>query len=260
MVNRLDQNESIERVTSRVVRERVLSALVGRHVLVTGAAWPGPASDYAVTRFDGDQIRIAWPEGGVEPPSEGISVDVACTLPDARYRFAASLAGIDGNEVQLRVGPDLLRVQYRQDFRVPVPDDHHVYLVTQEEIAARVLAAAALEAAAASGEPVARPPAGTEEDLAGPRPGYRLLDISLGGARLRWRADRPLPQVGDRVDGELESEFSSPLPIEGEVRRVDAGDDQETRVSLAFRPMPPWPRQRLQALCFDLQRAMMKPR
>ena len=254
MVNRLDQNESIEHVTSRVVRERVLSSLVGRHVLVSGAAWRGPEPDYAVTRFDGDQIRIAWPEGAGDPPPQGISVDVNCTLPDARYRFAANLAGVDGNEVQLRVGPELLRVQYRQDFRVPVPDDHHVYLVPDEEIGAPNPVAPGEEA----------PPAGadvTGEEVEGPPTGYRLMDLSLGGARLRWRADRDLPQVGDRIVGELQSEFSSPLPVEAEVRRVDVGEgDEETRVSLAFRPMPPWPRQRLQSLCFDLQRAMMHSR
>ncbi|MFM7784086.1 MAG: hypothetical protein ACKPE6_05495, partial [Gammaproteobacteria bacterium] len=183
MVNRLDQSESIERVTSRVMRERVLSYLVGRHVLVSGAAWRGPAPDYAVTRFDGDQIRIAWPEGAGDPPSQGVSVDVNCSLPDAQYRFAANLAGVDGNELQLRVGPELLRVQYRQDFRVPVTDDHHVYLVPDDEITAR-------NPVESGEEPPQAPADATGEEVEGPPPGFRLMDLSLGGARLRWRADR----------------------------------------------------------------------
>lgn len=250
MVNRLDRMESVEHVNSRVVRERVLSSLVGRPVLVSGAAWRGPAPDYAVTRFDGDQIRIAWPADGGEPPATGIAVEVNCTLPDARYRFAANLAGIEGNELQLRVGPDLLRVQYRQDFRVPVPDDHHVFLVP--EVPDLLLE-----------EPPALPteqPASAELQGEPPRRlAHAVLDLSLGGARLRWGEDEALPEVGDRIAGELRSEFSSPLAVDGEVRRVDVGEEG-TRVSLSFRPLPPWPRQRLQALCFDLQRAMMQSR
>lgn len=250
MVNRLDQTESVEHVISRVVRERVLSSLVGRHVLVSGPAWRGPGPEYAVTRFDGDQIRIAWPEDGGDPPAAGISVDVNCTLPDARYRFAANLAGVDGNELQLRVGPDLLRVQYRQDFRVPVPEGHHVFLVPD---------ATEWLPGGDPDQPARDPLAGLNEGEPPRRVAHPVLDLSLGGARLRWGDDEALPQVGDRISGELRSEFSSPLAVEAEVRRVDVGEEG-TRISLAFRPMPPWPRQRLQTLCFDLQRAMMQSR
>lgn len=251
MVNRLDRIESVEHVSSRVARERVLSSLVGRHVLVSGAAWRGSATEYAVTRYDGDQIRIVWPESGGEPPAEGIAVDINCTLPDARYRFAANLAGIDGNELQLRVGPDLLRVQYRQDFRVPVPEDHHVFLVPE---APELPGAEAPDPSAATD-----PLAGLDEPEPPRRPAHAVLDLSLGGARLHWGDTEALPEVGDRIAGELRSDFSSPLPVDGEVRRVDVGEEG-TRVSLAFKPLPPWPRQRLQALCFDLQRAMMQSR
>lgn len=213
-----------QKVTFEKEREKILSDLYTKSIQLSGLTDDRRELLFKVKTLDGENLVLEFAEPTVKGVKPGQALQVVFGLADGLFLFLTKADRVEGGRIHAKVGPELYKMQRRNNFRALVPPDANVVF--------RV----------ASFNTQTFP----KKELSG-------VDLSAGGIRLRWNSGLPQPKVEDQLSGWLRLPTGKELELFGTIRTVFVRDG-DIDVGVEFQNLSIRDEQTLLFICMQMLR------
>ena len=222
----MSDSNDFQPVTFAKDRERVFQELGQKPVLVTAWTSGGRPLFFHVHSVEQNRVSLTVVEGDGADGSKGEIVEVLFSLDDGQYHLRSQIIEASRELWSVSSEGDLSRLQRRNNFRTTVPKGSKtVFRLTGMKT-----------------QTIQR------TDLT-------LIDISAGGARVRWPSGGLIPPTeGDALSAQINTPGRE-IEVFGIVKsiRIDA-DSGETDVGVEFHNLSGRDEQALLQLCLQIRR------
>lgn len=220
-----NDNDQFRPVTFEKDLERILNELSTKALVLSGFTSDDQQVLLAVRRVDGKMVTLEAAAPVKRPFKDGETLDILFGLADGQYLLRTKIERVDHGHPVVAYGPELYRLQRRNNFRASVPHDAKMRFDLSKHNTTTVTGVQLI-----------------------------VMDISAGGARLHWYAPNlAAPKMGDQVAGLLVTPGQKQLELFGSVQMVKVSDG-ETQVGVAFQSLSLKDEQTLLFICMQMQR------
>jgi c-di-GMP-binding flagellar brake protein YcgR len=207
-------------------RELAFEGLANKAVLVTGWVASSRPLFFHVQRVDVMTVNLTIVDGDGLSAATGDSVELLFSLDDGQYHWRTKIHIASAHEWSLAKGGELSRLQRRNNFRTNVPKGYKANLVMKSFKTHTIS-----------------------------RTELQLVDVSAGGARVRWPAGLSMPAQGDSLAGVLSEAGGRQIEVFGIIKSVLTDvDTGATQAGLEFQNLSGRDEQALLHLCLQIRR------